>query len=345
MQNQACWQNAACEPVELGPAGLYEPGPGQILVKNKCIAFSPIDFKDQRFQVHPKRYPAILGTSFAGDVLAVGPDVIEFQPGDRVAVNRADRTLSDPAHGVYQRYALASVETTTRIPERTSLESAAAIMINLTTMVAALSHHMGLARPPTDGDGIAPRNGLRILIYGGSSSCGGLGTRYASDAGYSVVTTSSPQNRAFVETLGATHIIDHSQPEGDIVAEFKGHGPYHAVIDCVSLPPSFKILCRLLGETGGVLYGLHPTKGPRFQFEFPPQVEYRYFPMAWALEEEANRDLREWYYQRYLPWGLSSGRIVPTRHRVVEGGLENVQKTLDILATGGVNGHKLVMHP
>lgn len=345
MENQACWQNAARSPVELGPAAVYEPGLGQILVKNECIAFSPIDFKDQRFQIHPKRYPAVLGTSFAGTVLAVGPDVVEFQLGDHVAVNRADRTLSDPAQGVYQRYALAAVETTTRIPEHTSFESAAAIMINLTTMVAALSHYMGLARPPTEGDGIAPRNGQRILIYGGSSSCGGLGTRYASDAGYSVITTSSPRNRAFVETLGATHIIDHSQSEEAILAELKAQGPYHAIIDCVSLPPSFTLLCRLLGETGGVVYGLHPTKGPRFQFEFPTQVEYRYFPMAWALEEEANRDLREWYYRQYLPWGLASGRIVPTRHRMVEGGLENVQRALDFLATGGVSGHKLVMHP
>lgn len=46
--NKACWQPAARAPVELGDAPIPTPGPGQMLVRNECIAFSPIDFKDQR---------------------------------------------------------------------------------------------------------------------------------------------------------------------------------------------------------------------------------------------------------------------------------------------------------
>lgn len=299
--------------------------------------------------MHQKPHPAILGTSFAGTVLAAHPSIsASFPPGTRVAVNRSDRTLADPSQGAYQQFALADVSTTTLVPDHVPLESAAAVMINLTTMVGAMSVHMGLERPPTPGDtGVvgAARAGKRVLVYGGSSSCGGLGTRYASDAGYEVVTTSSPRNRAFVQGLGARAVVDHSRSEEEVVAELRALGPYDAIVDCVSLPPSFEILRKLLGDEGGVVFGLHPLKGPRFQYEFPECVVYRYYPMAWALEEEENRELAEWYYKEYLPQGLASGRIVPTRHEVVAGGLGMVQETLDRLAAGGSSGHKLVLNP
>ena len=48
MLNEACWQKEAGANVEVGPADMYTPGPGEMLVKNESIGFSPIDFKDQR---------------------------------------------------------------------------------------------------------------------------------------------------------------------------------------------------------------------------------------------------------------------------------------------------------
>jgi len=56
MSNQASWIHAAKAPVVLGDAKIPIPGPGEILVKNNCIAFSPIDAKIQKY-VSPMEDP------------------------------------------------------------------------------------------------------------------------------------------------------------------------------------------------------------------------------------------------------------------------------------------------
>ncbi|MCJ1258527.1 hypothetical protein MMC24_006360 [Lignoscripta atroalba] len=208
-------------------------------------------------------------------------------------------------------------------------------------MFSALSIHLELARPPLSGYPSRDTKSKNLLIYGGSSSCGGLGIKYASDAGYTVVTTSSPRNRSFVLKQGAAQVIDHTQPADAIVVELKAHGPYEAVLDCISLPGTFHIMSNLMSEKGGVIYGLLPPDG----FVFPPNVEYKFFPYSWVLEEDANSHMARWFYDEYVPRGLVSGQIIPTRHVLVAGGLGNVQQTLDQMADGGVSGHKYVLNP
>lgn len=48
MSNQASWIKEARADVILGPADVYTPGPGEILVKNECIGFNPIESKIQK---------------------------------------------------------------------------------------------------------------------------------------------------------------------------------------------------------------------------------------------------------------------------------------------------------
>lgn len=145
-----------------------------------------------RVTIHAKSFPTILGTSFAGTVQNVGPDVTTFQPNDIVAVNRSNKTLSDARYGVFQKFVVTSTNTTAKLSPNASLPSAAATIINLATVHSALSIYMILTKPPLSGAPPPDNKDQKILIYGGSSSCGGLGIKYASDAGYTVITTSSP---------------------------------------------------------------------------------------------------------------------------------------------------------
>lgn len=48
MSNQAAWIKEARSNVTLGPADVYTPGPGEILVKNEWIGFNPIESKIQK---------------------------------------------------------------------------------------------------------------------------------------------------------------------------------------------------------------------------------------------------------------------------------------------------------
>jgi NADPH:quinone reductase-like Zn-dependent oxidoreductase len=284
----------------------------------------------------------VLGTSFAGTVEAVGPDVSGFQKGDNIATIRAGKTIGDPKFGGYQKYALASSSSTSKLDPSTPLHAASSAILNTAAMVAALSIHFGLDRPPLSGTA-EPKN-KKILIYGGSSSCGGLGIKYAAAAGYEVVTTSSERNRDFVKSLGPAYIINHELPASEIVDELEAHGPYDKIFDTIGIPPVTSIMVDYLESVGGGSYNtlLPPLPGTR---DIPDTVQRLFAPYSFAFQEEAHKPLAKWMYEEYIPQGLKSGLIVPTRPEVVTGGLEKVQEVLDLMMEGGVSGRKLVMDP
>jgi NADPH:quinone reductase-like Zn-dependent oxidoreductase len=63
-----------------------QPGPGEVLVR---VRASSINYRDLSTILDPTSralpYPRIPNSDCAGEVLAVGPSVTRFQPGDRVA--------------------------------------------------------------------------------------------------------------------------------------------------------------------------------------------------------------------------------------------------------------------
>ena len=263
--------------------------------------------------------------------------------GEAVAVIRTGPYLGDSRFGAFQRYALASVASLSTLSSA-NLSAAAATILNLAAVVSALSIHLGLSRPPWSGPAPAENAVKKILIYGGSSSCGGLAIKYAVSAGYSVITTSSPRNCEFVESLQPGYVIDHTQSGSEILASIRQHGPYEAIFDSIGLPPVTDILVEYIASTGGGSYNtlIPPIGGEK---PIPSNVERKFAPYNWAFDEEKHREIRDWFYQKYLPEGLYSGLVVPTRQHVVKGGLEKVQEVLDLMMKGGVSGHKLVMDP
>ena len=196
---------------------------------------------------------------------------------------------------------------------------------------------MGLERAPVERP--ARPNGKRVLIYGGSSCVGALATRYATDAGYEVVTTSSLWNEGFLSALGAKAVVDHTQNPVSVVAALKSHGPYEATLDCISTPPVNAIIAQVLGESGGTYFAMVPQMK---DFKMPKNVR-RVFASLFSVLEDENRDLGEYFYKEYLPKGLTSRRIVPTRVEKVPGGLMGMQEALD--RSLAVSETKVVVDP
>ena len=105
--------------------------------------------------MHEIPYPNILGSSFAGTVVATGDATSGFVPGDRVSTIRIGRTQGDPRLGGYP---VATAMSTAKLDAATPLADAAAVIINLASVVSTLNLHLGLARPPLDGPA-PPRRG------------------------------------------------------------------------------------------------------------------------------------------------------------------------------------------
>lgn len=278
--------------------------------------------------------------SFAGIVEQVGPSVEGFKVGDRVATVRDGPKAADPRFGAYQQYALASQTSTAKLGEEVALESGASTILNLAAVATALSLHIGLDRPDLSGKPAAS-NGQKVLIYGGSSSAGGLAICYAAAAGYEVVTTSSPQHTDFVRSLGPATILDHTQAGSTLAQEIAAHGPYTAIFDAIGLAPVTDVLSTYLQTVnGGVYYSVLAPDKP-----LPAGVEKRFAPYSLSMDKPENSGFRTWFYSELVPKGLQTRAIKPTRPQWLEGGLDQAQNALDLMFQDKVSGRKLLLDP
>jgi NADPH2:quinone reductase len=97
-----------------------QPGPGDLLVRNEAIGLNFIDTY-YRTGLYDAPLPIALGSESAGVVVAVGPGVTGFVPGDRVG--------SVSAPGAYATHRIVPAVRAVRIPEGISSEDAAATML------------------------------------------------------------------------------------------------------------------------------------------------------------------------------------------------------------------------
>jgi NADPH:quinone reductase-like Zn-dependent oxidoreductase len=337
MSNRAGIIPSAKAPLEVQDVEKYTPGPEELLVKNTSIAFNPIEWKVARLALVPLEYPNILGNSFGGTVEAVGSGVTGFQIGDKVAVSR--KRDSGPKYGAYQLYVLGHAANTVKLPEGVSVDTGSSIILNFRTAAGVLTATAGLDMP---GTGQVPAKGKKVLVYGGTSSLGSLAIQYATQAGYTVVSTTSPNHEPFVSTLGAAKLVDHTQSPDAIKVALIGEGPYEVVFDTISLPPTVAITADVLkAQGGGKIYTVQPAFGPE---TLPEGVTRHFDAYAQLLEQPEHMVTVEYLANKYLPKALAEGKLKPIPIEKLSGGLAAVDA---VLTRGfrGTSGVKLVLDP
>ena len=100
-----------------------QAGEGQVLVRVSAAGVNPIDYKlrsGAMKEFMPLTFPVILGYDFSGVVRAVGPNVKDFAPGDKVF----GRTGS-----AYAQMVVADVIGVAKLPESLDLGEAAALPV------------------------------------------------------------------------------------------------------------------------------------------------------------------------------------------------------------------------
>jgi NADPH:quinone reductase-like Zn-dependent oxidoreductase len=225
--NRAAWLVVKDKPLEVKSAPYPTPGPHEIVVRNRAVAINPVDWmlaKHGTMIFSWLKFPLILGSDIAGEVVQVGSEVKRFKAGDRVVAVALgiEKTKLNTREGAFQDYVIAREPSTSPIPDSVSYEQASVLPLGVCTAASSLymKDYLALQHPSTS----AKSTGKTVLIWGGSTSVGCCAIQLAVASGYEVITTCSPRNFDYVKKLGASHAFDYNSPTvvQDIVAVFSG---------------------------------------------------------------------------------------------------------------------------
>ncbi len=175
-----------------------------LLVQVEAISVNPVDTKIRQRRAPTDGTPDVLGWDAAGQVVAQGKEVSDFSVGDRVyyagAVNRP---------GTNSEYHLVDARIVGKAPA--SIPTAAAAAMPLTTLTA---YEMLFDRLRIDDP--VPAGKKTLLVIGGAGGVGSITIQLAralSDVTI-IATASRPETQAWVQDLGAHHVINHVEPLG-----------------------------------------------------------------------------------------------------------------------------------
>jgi NADPH:quinone reductase-like Zn-dependent oxidoreductase len=246
--NTAAWLRTRRGAIEVGPARYTPPRENEIVVRNRAVAVNPRDWRMQlggHLLYRWLRYPAVIGTDAAGEVVEVGPGVTRFKVGDRVLGHAVgvERDHNNPAEGAFQHYTVLQANMAAQIPDDMPYENAAVLPLALSTAASALYDRdcLDLWHPS-----LSPRPaGQAVLIWGGSTSVGSNAIQLAVASGYEVITVCSPGNFDYVKRLGASRAFDYRSKyvTGDVIRWLRGTGLAGAfAITAGSAGPCAKII-------------------------------------------------------------------------------------------------------
>ncbi|CEI70459.1 hypothetical protein FVEN_g1035 [Fusarium venenatum] len=339
-----------------------KPGPNELLVAVKSVAFNPADtfMRSQGFFI--TEYPTVTGFDMAGVVLEVGENVptgddkstLCFRPGDRIVAYSASAWRScAPDYGAFQEKCIVPWQHAVAIPDETmSWNDAATLPVSVQVPLSAWDQ-MGI--PRTDdkkvgSNGPVEKNQV-LLIWGASSSVGTMGVQSARimcqdpDSPFAAVyATAGADNLEYIRSLGADCVFDYKDPGVVDAMISAAQGSYLAIRHCF-------LAVGKLSQCQDVLKafakpGDKPTKivsAPRLP-EDAKDVEgvEVMFVMPSTVEEERLEEFRYWL-GTWLRNRLTEGSVRPSPEPTVIGkGLEFIKKALDRMAQG-VSCTKLVV--
>jgi NADPH2:quinone reductase len=228
-------QTGGPENLKYGDRPKPNPGAGEALVK---IAAAGVNFIDVYFRtgLYPAEPPVMLGSEGAGTVEAIGPDVTDLQPGDRVAYAMA--------RGSYAEHAVVPARLLVKLPPSVDFNTAAAAMLQGMT-----AHYLTHST-------YSLKSGDTCLIHAAAGGMGLLLVQMAKMLGARVIgTVGSDDKAARARENGADEVIIYTRE--DFAARAKD---LHVVYDSVGKSTFLKSLDCL--RPRGMMVSFGNASGP-----------------------------------------------------------------------------------
>jgi NADPH:quinone reductase-like Zn-dependent oxidoreductase len=344
--------------VQIVDSPIPTPNANQVLIKVVVSGCNPKDWYAQsqpmispRLTNDPNRKLPVMsraansGDDIAGVVHAVGENVVEFKPGDRVA---AFHEMGTPG-GSFAEYAVAPEHTTFHLPASTSFEQAATLPLAAMTAAVGLFQRLGLPAPWTPAAANPKGEKRPLLVYGAATAVGAFAIQLATLSGIHPIIGVAGRGIPFAESLidkaRGDAIVDYRDGDAATVAGIKsalraaGCGddvPLRHCFDAVSEKSSPANCCAVLDHEGGqVAYVLGSS--------YEKLAEAEGLKCGYTMVGSVHRDEKDfgfvWF--RYFSRLLAEGRLKahPIQKR---GGLEGVSEALKDLQAGKASAVKYV---
>jgi putative PIG3 family NAD(P)H quinone oxidoreductase len=293
------------------------PSGGELLVRVRAAGLNGADLAQVRghYPAPPGSPPDIPGLELAGEVVAVGPGVTRFRPGDRV--------MSLVGGGGQAELALVHERVAMPVPDGVAWPAAGGFPEVFTTAHDALFTQCGLSL------------GDRVLVHGAAGGVGTAAVQLAAAAGARVVASvRNPDHHQAVASLGADQVV--------LPDALEATGPFDIILELVgapNLPRNLELLA-----SGGRIMVIGLGAGAVVQMNLGMLLARRARLLgstlrARPLEQKAEAARR--VEAQVLP-GLASGRLrVPVAATYP---LEAAQTAYEHFAAGGKLG-KIVLEP
>ncbi|KAJ3011019.1 hypothetical protein HKX48_007065 [Thoreauomyces humboldtii] len=328
---------------------------GEVAIKVLASAINPVDWKIRDWNIFIKDYPAVLGSDAAGTIAALGPDVSDFQVGDRVFFQGI---IPEYDSCTFQQYCKMPAVLLGRTPKNVTDDEASGISLAAVCALTAFYDKTGRNLPvPWDQGGDVIGKDKAIVVLAGSSSVGQYAIQFAKLSGYTrVVTSASVGNHSHLKTLGADVVLDRAKATVEDYKTALASLPVDLVFDPVGTKDTLKLAVEILQATDR-------TPNSHVVMPYNGIHEDGADPEATALGKSSDPvvdikqivgigsapHLRHLSEPMFKHLGgedgyLAKGSFVPNRVKLVEGGLAHLDDAMD-LNKNGVSGLKVVIRP
>jgi NADPH2:quinone reductase len=234
---------------------LPAPGAGEVRIRHSALGLNFIDTYHRR-GIYPVELPAELGVEGVGVVEAVGAEVADFTPGQRVG-------YFGPERGAYATHRNIAATSLFAIPDDIDDETAAAVLLKGCTAEFLVER---CARVEA---------GWPVLVHAAAGGVGLILVQWLKAVGATVIgTVSTEEKAAEARTAGADHIVFYqTEDTAKRVRELTGGEGVRVVFDGVGMSTWMSSLdsCGIRGlvvnygnadaPVGGVDLGVLAMKG------------------------------------------------------------------------------------
>ncbi|AHG62199.1 zinc-binding alcohol dehydrogenase family protein [Advenella mimigardefordensis] len=179
-----------------------------MLVEIQAISVNPVDTKIRKNVAPEAGETKVLGWDAVGKIVEIGDAVTLFKPGDEVFYAGS---LVRP--GANSQFHLVDERIVGRKPKTLNHAEAAAMPLTAITAWEMLFDRLDIRKP-------VPGAANAVVIIGGAGGVGSIAiqlVRALTDLTV-IATASRPETQAWVQGLGAHHVVDHSKPIASQIA-------------------------------------------------------------------------------------------------------------------------------